>query len=86
MTDGGLVRNSRILGVFAEIVRGPLGTLQAVEIAGHGIAAGACCTLAALADKMSPGAGTTTAAVQAALEYADWLMELDVIEDDLSSL
>ncbi|WFE50998.1 hypothetical protein [Micromonospora sp. WMMD1155] len=41
MADESLVRNSRLLGLFTEIVQGPEATLRAVEAAGRGIAAGA---------------------------------------------
>lgn len=67
MVDGAPVRNSRILGVFAEIVHGPLGTLRAVEIAGQGIAAEARCTLTVLADKMHSGSDPPDAALQSGM-------------------
>jgi hypothetical protein len=66
MTDAALVRNSRILSVFADIVHGPQGTPRAVEIAGRGIAAEARCTLALLADKMQ---SSSDAAPEAALRH-----------------
>ncbi|MEU2704635.1 hypothetical protein [Micromonospora aurantiaca (nom. illeg.)] len=51
MPDEPLVRNSRLLGLFVEIVQGPEGTLRAVETAGRGITAEARCTLTVVADK-----------------------------------
>jgi len=86
MRDGALVRNSRILTVFSEIVHGPHGTLRAVEIAGHGIAAEASCTLVVLADKVRPVNGSDDVALQDAVEYADRLIEFGAIEDDLVEL
>lgn len=84
--NGVLVRNSRILGVFVEIVHGPQGSLRAVELAGRGIAAEAGCTLAALAEKTRPTPSTAYEAIEAGLEYADRLMELGVVEDGLVEL
>lgn len=85
--DGAMVRNSRILGVFAEIVHGPQGTLRAVEIAGRGIVAEVQCTFAVLADKRT-ATGTSDAALQLqdAVAYADRLMTLGAVEDDLAEL
>ncbi|QGN45933.1 hypothetical protein ACN26Y_06265 [Micromonospora sp. WMMD558] len=53
MTDGPLVRNSRLLGLFVEIIQGPEGTLRAVETVGRGVAGEARCTLNVVADKMT---------------------------------
>ncbi|MEH0937257.1 hypothetical protein [Micromonospora psammae] len=86
MTDGPLVRNSRLLGLFTAIVQGPEGTRRAVEAAGRGIAAEARCTLAILADKLTIRSGSTDELLQSALASADRLMELGAIEDDLSEL
>ncbi|WP_433653179.1 hypothetical protein ACQP2C_14030 [Micromonospora zamorensis] len=89
MTDGPVVRNSRLLGLFTEIVQGPEGTLRAVEAAGRGIAAQANCTLATLAilaDKLTIRSGSADELLQSALASADRLMELGAIEDDLSEL
>jgi hypothetical protein len=86
MVDDALVRNSRILGVFTEIVHGPQGTLRAVEIAGEGIAAETRCTLAILAGKTYISPDPPDAALRGALAAADRLMELGAIEDDLVEL
>lgn len=86
MTDGPLVRNSRLLGLFVEIVRGPEGTLRAVETAGRGITAEARCTLTVVADKMTISTGSPAEARQRSLACADRLVELGAIEDDLSDL
>jgi hypothetical protein len=86
MTDGPVVRNSRLLGLFTEIVQGPEGTLRAVEAAGRGITAEARCTLAVLADKLTIRSGSSDELLQSVLASADRLMELGAIEDDLSEL
>jgi hypothetical protein len=86
MADGPLVRNSRLLGLFTEIIQGPEGTLRAVEAAGRGIAAEARCTLAILADKLTMRSGSADELLQSALASADRLMELGAIEDDLGEL
>ncbi|MCO1617050.1 hypothetical protein M8C11_20245 [Micromonospora sp. CPM1] len=86
MPDQPLVRNSRLLGLFVEIVRGPEGTLRAVETAGRGITAEARCTLAVAADKMTTNSGSPAEARQRNLACADRLVELGAIEDDLSEL
>lgn len=86
MVDSAFVRNSRILGVFSEIVQGPQGTLRAVEIAGRGIAAEVQCTLAVLADKKYRADVSEDAALQSSLAYVDRLIELGEIEDDLAEL
>lgn len=84
--DGQMVRNSRVLGVFVEIVHGPEGTLRAVEVAGRGIAAEARCTLAAAGDKSEVSDGPVEDAIQESIGYADRLMRLGEIEDDLVEL
>ncbi|MFI7604673.1 hypothetical protein ACIBTV_06070 [Micromonospora sp. NPDC049366] len=86
MTDGLLVRNSRLRGLFTEIILGPEGTLRAVEAAGRGIAAEARCGLAILGDKLTVRSGTTDELIRSALASADRLMELGGIEDDLNEL
>jgi hypothetical protein len=86
VTDGPLVRNSRLLGLFVEIVQGPIGTLRAVETAGRGITAEARCTLTVIADKMTTSSGSPGEARQRSLACADRLIELGAIEDDLSEL
>jgi len=86
VTDGPFVRNSRLLGLFTEIVQGPEGTRRAVEVASRGIAAEARCTLAILADKLTVRSGSADELLQSALASADRLMELGAIEDDLSEL
>ncbi|OHX04765.1 hypothetical protein BFV98_18110 [Micromonospora sp. WMMB235] len=86
MADESLVRNSRLLGLFTEIVQGPEGTLRAVEAAGRGIAAEARCTLAVLADKLTIRSGSRDELIESAPASADRLMELGAIEDDLSEL
>ncbi|MEU1842623.1 hypothetical protein [Micromonospora sediminicola] len=86
MTAGPLVRNSRLLGLFSEIVRGPEGSLRAVEAAGRGIAAEARCTLTVLADKRTTRSGRLDELLDGAHAAADRLVELGVIEDDLIEL
>ncbi|MGS2613883.1 hypothetical protein ACVCAH_05020 [Micromonospora sp. LZ34] len=86
MADGPLVRNSRLLGLFTEIVQGPEGTLRAVEAAGRGIAADARCTLAVLADKLTIRSASLDELRQRALASADRLIELGGIEDALNEL
>lgn len=83
MTDGPLVRNSRLLGLFTEIVGGPEGTMQAVELAGRGIAAAARCTLAVLADQSTLKTGSLDELLQVALASTDRLIALGGIEGDL---
>jgi hypothetical protein len=82
----GYLRNSRILGVLCEIVHGPIGRIYAVEIAGKGIAAEARCTISAMDDKLHSGHGGVTESVGEGIEYADRLIELGAIEDDLVDL
>ncbi|MEW2383655.1 hypothetical protein AB0873_16415 [Micromonospora sp. NPDC047707] len=47
------MRNSLLLGLFVEIIEGPVGTLRAVETVGRGVAGEARCTLNVVADKMT---------------------------------
>jgi hypothetical protein len=82
----GHVRNSRMLGVLCEIVVGPLGRIYAVEIAGRGIAAEARCTISAMDDKLSSESGEGVEAFRGGIEYADRLIELGAIEDNLVEL
>ncbi|WBB69089.1 hypothetical protein [Micromonospora sp. WMMD812] len=86
MKDEVVVRRSRILGLFAEIIHGPVGTLRAVEIAGRGVVAEVRCTLAVLADKVTISSENADEAIGAALASADRLMDLGAIEDDLNEL
>lgn len=51
MTSGSVVRDSRILGVFDEILHNSDCDMRALEIAGRGISAEARCALVTLADK-----------------------------------
>ncbi|MEU6076641.1 hypothetical protein [Micromonospora sp. NPDC047074] len=83
MAKPATVRNSRILGVFDEILHAPQCGLRAVEIAGRGIAGEARCTLAALADKDRRYTGTAAEVTRRAIAYSDRLVELGEIEDDL---
>jgi hypothetical protein len=84
MADDALVRNSRILGTFMSIVLGPAGHLRAVEIAGRGIAAEVRATLAMAQSKSVNPSGSPQSGMEEALAYADHLMDLGVIEDDLA--
>jgi len=86
MAGDPLVRNSRILGIFSQIVHGPQGTLRAVGIAGRGIVAEVRCTLSALDGKVGPVAASGDAMLEGAIEYADLLTELGAIEVDLAEL
>ena len=86
MRDGQLVRNSRVLALFVEIIEGPEGTLRAVEAAGRGIAAEARCTLTVAADKTTARSGSPAEEQQRSRACADRLVELGSIEDDLSEL
>jgi hypothetical protein len=86
MVDDALVCNESIT-VFDEIIHSPDVTWRAIEIAGHGIAASARCTLSTLDDKTRPyPAEPLDAAIQRASAYADYLMELGAIEDELAAL
>lgn len=80
------VRNSEILETFVQIVQGPEGNLQAVEMAGLGIAAEARCTLMMLADKTHPNFGSEPASLQRSLGFADCLIELGEIGDSLAEV
>lgn len=86
MNNRQLVRNSRLLTLFIEIVQGPEGNLRAVQAAGRGITAEARCTLTVAADKMATISGSPAEARQRSLACADRLIELGAIEDDLSEL
>jgi hypothetical protein len=83
-----MVRNSAVLETLVEIVRGPQGSLLAVEMAGRGIAAEARCSLAILADKELglQSSGPVPEAVQRALVFADHLIELGEVADSLEEL
>jgi len=71
---------------LVEIIRGPPGSLRAVEIAGHGVAAEARCSLAILADKRIPYSDPAPVAVQHSLAFADRLIDLGEIGDSLAEL
>jgi hypothetical protein len=78
-----MVHNSRMLGVFDEIIHDPQCNLRAVEIAGRGIAGGVRCALAVIAGKSRRFDDPPVVARRRVLAHADRLMELIAIEDDL---
>jgi hypothetical protein len=84
MDDDTLIRNSRILGMFDQVLHGQLASLRTVELVGRGIAAEARCTQAVLEDKGRANSDPLEVAVQRGLEAADLLTGLGVIEDDLA--
>jgi hypothetical protein len=86
VTDDRSVRNSRTLGVLDEILHDGRSTPRAVEIVGLGIAAEARCTISILAGKGQVNDTPVDEAMLDAAVYADRLIELGDIEDDLVAL
>ena len=86
MTEFVMIHNSRILGLFDAILHADQFRLQAVEIAGRGIAAEARCTMAVLLDKGQDFDDSSESAMVRALEYSDRLLELGELEDGLDQL
>ncbi|MBB4693814.1 hypothetical protein [Paractinoplanes abujensis] len=82
----GAVRNSELLGILVAIVQGPQGRLQAVELAGRGLAAAARCDLAVMADKHSVYTEPEPVLIERSLAFADRAVELGEIIDGLADL